>query len=312
MKLSVTYAAIAGALWALVLMVPAMLPEFNPVLLSGVRFIWVGILSLLLLLPMLRQLRALTLGDTWTLLRLAVIGNVLYFICLAAAIQRLGVAPASLIVGILPLTITLYGRKDNGAVPLKQLVGPLALILTGIGCINLQTFVFAPGDAERKLMGLLFALAALGCWTWYAVHNSRALQHCEYLNSHQWSVLCGIMTGLTSLLMVATLALWQPQQLRVEASLPQWWQFWAASLGCAVVGSWLATAFWNAASKRLPVTLSGQLIVLETLFALLYAFIWRQTGPTLMEGAAIVMVVGGVLWSMHHHRTPPAGLIPLT
>ncbi|MEG0243397.1 MAG: hypothetical protein RR726_13215 [Pseudomonas sp.] len=55
-----------------------------------------------------------------------------------------------------------------------------------------------------------------------------------------------------------------------------------------------------------PLTLSGQLIVFETLFALLYAFLWRQTGPSVLEAAAIVLVMGGVLWSMRQHRTPRA------
>jgi len=298
------YAGGAGALWGMVLMVPALLPEFNPMLLSSVRYALVGLISLLLAMPMARQLRQLTLADGWMLLRLAVVGNLVYFICLVAAIQRLGVAPASLIVGVLPLTITLYGRNDSGAVPIRRLIGPLALILAGMLCINLETFAFAPGDIGDKLMGLLYALAALACWTWYAVQNSRYLKQSGHFDSHQWSVLIGVLTGLSSLVMVAALAIWQPQQLQVEAPMARWWLFWAACLGCAVLGSWLATALWNAASKRLPLTLSGQLIVFETLFALLYAFLWRQAGPSLLEAAAIILVIGGVLWSMRQHGTP--------
>ena len=304
MKRGVMYAGGAGALWGMVLMVPALLPEFNPMLLSSVRYALVGLISLLLAVPMARQLRQLTLADGWMLLRLAVVGNLLYFICLVAAIQRLGVAPASLIVGVLPLTITLYGRNDSGAVPIRRLIGPLALILAGMLCINLQTFAFAPGDIGDKLMGLFYALAALACWTWYAVQNSRYLKQSGHFDSHQWSVLIGVLTGLSSLVMVAALALWQPQQLQVEAPMARWWLFWAACLGCAVLGSWLATALWNAASKRLPLTLSGQLIVFETLFALLYAFLWRQAAPSLLEAAAILLVIGGVLWSMRQHGTP--------
>jgi drug/metabolite transporter (DMT)-like permease len=298
------YAGGAGALWGMVLMVPELLPEFNPMLLSSVRYAMVGLISLLLAVPMARQLRQLTLADGWMLLRLAVVGNLLYFICLVAAIQRLGVAPASLIVGVLPLTITLYGRNDSGAVPIRRLIGPLALIIAGMLCINLQTFAFAPGNIGDKLMGLLYALAALACWTWYAVQNSRYLKQSGHFDSHQWSVLIGVLTGLSSLLMVAALAMWQPQELQVEAPMARWWLFWAACLGCAVLGSWLATALWNAASKRLPLTLSGQLIVFETLFALLYAFLWRQAGPSLLEAAAIMLVVGGVLWSMRQHGSP--------
>lgn len=304
-KRGVMYAGTAGAMWGLVLMVPEVLPEFNPVLLSTVRYVMVGLISVLLALPMARQLRRLTVGDLWMLLRLSVIGNLLYFICLVAAIQRLGVAPASLIVGVLPLTITLYGRNDSGAVPLSRLIGPLMLILLGMSCINLETFAFAAGDAGDKFMGLVYALVALACWTWYAGENSRYLKQCARFDSHQWSVLCGAVTGLVSLVLLAILTLWFPQQLQAQASVERWWLFWVAALGCAVLGSWLAMALWNAASKRLPLTLSGQLIVFETLFGLLYAFLWRQSGPTLLEAAAIVLVIGGVLWSMRQHDVAP-------
>ncbi|MDD0974614.1 DMT family transporter [Pseudomonas fontis] len=302
MKRGVAYAGVAGAMWGMVLMVPQLLPEFSPVLLSCARFVLFGLVSLALALPMRKALRGLRRSDVWMLVRLAVIGNVLYFICLVAAIQRLGVAPASLIVGVLPLTITLYGRNDSGSIALSRLAGPLALILLGMLCINLQTFAVERGPVGDKLAGLLFALAALACWTWYATHNSRYLKQCGHFDSHQWSVLCGVMTGVCSVLMVALIWLGWPQLLQVQAPLERWQLFWVYSLGCALGGSWLAGVLWNAASKRMPLTLSGQLIVFETLFALLYAFIWRQSGPNLLEGAAIVLVIGGVCWSMRQHE----------
>lgn len=302
MKRGVAYAGVAGAMWGLVLMVPQLLPEFSPVLLSCARFVLFGLVTLVLAIPMRKALGRLTLGDLWMIGRLALIGNLLYFICLVAAIQRLGVAPASLIVGVLPLTITLYGRHDSGGVALRQLLLPLGLILAGMLCINLQTFALEPGAVADKLAGVLYALGALACWTWYAVHNSRYLKQCGHFDSHQWSVLNGVMTGVLSLVLVALLALWQPAQLQVEAAPERWTLFWLYSLGCAVFGSWLAALLWNAASKRMPVTLNGQLIVFETLFALLYAFIWRQSGPSLLEGLAIVLVIGGVCWSMRQHE----------
>ncbi|MBF4207625.1 DMT family transporter [Pseudomonas donghuensis] len=302
MKRGVVYAGTAGAMWGLVLMVPQLLPEFSPVLLSCARFVLFGLVTLVLAIPMRKALKRLTLSDLWMIGRLALIGNLLYFICLVAAIQRLGVAPASLIVGVLPLTITLYGRHDSGGVALRQLLLPLGLILAGMLCINLQTFALEPGAVADKLAGVLYALGALACWTWCAVHNSRYLKQCGHFDSHQWSVLSGVMTGVFSLVLVAVLALWQPAPLQVQAPPERWALFWLYSLGCAVFGSWLAAVLWNAASKRMPLTLSGQLIVFETLFALLYAFIWRQSGPSLLEGAAIVLVIGGVCWSMRQHE----------
>ena len=48
-----------------------------------------------------------------------------------------------------------------------------------------------------------------------------------------------------------------------------------------LLASWLGTLCWNEASQRLPTTLSGQLIVFETLAALSYAF---AAAPELAAG----------------------------
>jgi drug/metabolite transporter (DMT)-like permease len=73
------------------------------------------------------------------------------------------------------------------------------------------------------------------------------------------------------------------------------------NLGLAIGASWLGNGLWNAASKRLPLTLSGQMIVFETLFALLYAFIYDQRLPRPLELAAILLLVAGVCWSVRQH-----------
>jgi drug/metabolite transporter (DMT)-like permease len=75
----------------------------------------------------------------------------------------------------------------------------------------------------------------------------------------------------------------------------QWQLFWVAATGCALGGSWLANALWYAAARRLPPTLSGQLIVFETLFALLYGFAWLQRWPRPLELASMLLLLGGGL-----------------
>jgi drug/metabolite transporter (DMT)-like permease len=62
--------------------------------------------------------------------------------------------------------------------------------------------------------------------------------------------------------------------------------------------SWLGTLLWNKASQRLPTTLTGQLIVFETLAALLYAFIVRGTAPELPVLAGALLLFTGVILGM--------------
>ncbi|MFP5392160.1 MAG: EamA/RhaT family transporter, partial [Gammaproteobacteria bacterium] len=68
-------------------------------------------------------------------------------------------------------------------------------------------------------------------------------------------------------------------------------------LCASVIGNQL----WNMASRRIPVTLSGQLILFETLFALLYGFLFAQRWPRPLETAALVLLMGGVAWAVRAH-----------
>ena len=82
------------------------------------------------------------------------------------------------------------------------------------------------------------------------------------------------------------------------------------SIGVAILASILGNALWNRMSRLLPLTLVGQMILFETLFALLYGFMWERRLPTMLEVAAFALVVASVLSCIAAHRRvapPPAG-----
>jgi drug/metabolite transporter (DMT)-like permease len=68
--------------------------------------------------------------------------------------------------------------------------------------------------------------------------------------------------------------------------------------------SWLGTLCWNEASQRLPTSLSGQLIVFETLAALAYAYAWRQVWPEPATLAGVALLVAGVMWALRVRPEP--------
>ena len=74
------------------------------------------------------------------------------------------------------------------------------------------------------------------------------------------------------------------------------------SLLLGLAASWLGTLLWNKASHLLPAALVGQLIVFETLSALLYAFLWYGRWPTAGEAAGIGLLVVGVLGGVRVFR----------
>lgn len=72
----------------------------------------------------------------------------------------------------------------------------------------------------------------------------------------------------------------------------------AVAVLCSVIGNRL----WNAASRALPLTMSGQLIVFETVFVVLYGWMWEQRRPTAAEGTALLLLLGGVALCAQAHR----------
>ena len=78
-----------------------------------------------------------------------------------------------------------------------------------------------------------------------------------------------------------------------------------AALLCIATGigsAWLATILWNVASQRLSASLCGQLIVSETLFALIYSFLWDGHWPSALQALACVLIVLGIMASVRAHR----------
>ena len=61
-----------------------------------------------------------------------------------------------------------------------------------------------------------------------------------------------------------------------------------------LAGSWFATWCWVIASHRLPLALAAQLIVAETVFGLVYGFIFEGRFPTSAEAIGATMQVAGV------------------
>eukprot|EP01114_Cavostelium_apophysatum_P003500 TRINITY_DN13421_c0_g1_i1.p2 TRINITY_DN13421_c0_g1~~TRINITY_DN13421_c0_g1_i1.p2 ORF type:complete len:149 (+),score=30.23 TRINITY_DN13421_c0_g1_i1:3-449(+) len=129
MWIGVLCGLLAGAMWGLVFIAPALLAAFSPLELAVGRYLAYGAMAVVLLLPRLKSLFATLLpADYAALLRHALAGNIVYYMLLAAGVKYAGVAPTSLIIGMLPVVVTLMGRNDHGAVTLRRLVLPQLLV----------------------------------------------------------------------------------------------------------------------------------------------------------------------------------------
>lgn len=133
----------------------------------------------------------------------------------------------------------------------------------------------------------------------FAVGNSRALNRLGHIGAHDWNLLMGIVTGSLSLLLI-------PWSLAFDGephAMLDWARLAGVSMGVALLASILGNLLWNRMSRLLPLTLVGQMILFETLFALLYGFLWEARLPTGLEAAAFVLVVASVLSCIAAHRS---------
>jgi len=288
---------LAGAFWGLVFLTPELTQGFQPMQLSAGRYLAYGLLAAALVAPSWRRLAATLRWREWrALIWLSFTGNIIYYVFLANGVREGGVAMTSLVIGLLPVTVTLAGSRAKHAVPLRRLMPSLVLSGSGLLCISWPALSSAhPGS----LIGLLCAVGSLVSWTIYAVGNSRWLARIEHVSAHEWSLLTGVVTGLQALVLAVPAFVLAPG----DHPPARWLSFAALMATVALLCSVVGNALWNRASRLLPLTMVGQMIVFETLFALLYGFLWEARWPTGLESLSMVLLVAGVLSCASAHRT---------
>jgi drug/metabolite transporter (DMT)-like permease len=304
----VAFALAAGLAWGLVFIAPVLLPEYPAALLACGRYLAFGLVALPLAWLDRRRLAELSRADWTEALKLAAVGNLLYYLCLAAAIQRAGAPLPTMLIGTLPLVIAvcanLRDHERDGWLPWHRLAAPLALIAAGIACVNhaeWQRFSATAGAGEiwRYASGGCLALLAVAAWTWYPLRNADWLRGHPNRSPATWSTAQGLATLPLAAAGYGLFWLWTAWQGGPAAADmplgPRPMEFLALMLTIALLCSWLGTLCWNAASQRLPTSLAGQLIVFETLAALAYGLALRGEWPSPWIAAGIALLVAGVL-----------------
>jgi drug/metabolite transporter (DMT)-like permease len=302
------FALAAGLLWGLVFVMPLMLPEYPPALLSSARYLAFGLIAIPLAVVDRARLRELSRADWIEALKLALVGNLLYYLFLAAAIQRSGGPLPTVIIGTLPVVIAvssnLRDARRDGRISWPRLVPSLALIAAGILLVNhaeLQHLRSKPSvDLGRYALGAVLAVGAVACWTWYPLRNADWLRAHPERSPRVWATAQGVAT--LPLAAAGLAAVWAGSSLRAtpfDMPLgPQPQLFVALMLSLGLLASWLGGLCWNEASQRLPTTLAGQLIVFETAAALAYAFVLRGAAPPAATVCGIALLAAGVLWAL--------------
>ncbi len=301
LSFGVAAALAAGLLWGLVFVAPLLLPDYPATLLTFGRYLAFGLVTLPIAWWQRVALRCLTRADWWMAVKLSLVGNIIYYLALSAAIQLAGAPLPTLIIGTLPVLIAVCSNLGDRQFSWARLWPSLALIGLGLLCVNADQL--ARLDVQHALKayvaGAGLAVVATAAWTWYPIHNARWLKAHREHTSTTWASAQGIATLPMALvgLLVSVAYLQATGDARFATSLwgPQPMKFWALMLAIGFSASWLGTLLWNIASKNTPTALTGQLIVFETLAALGYAYLVYARAPSAFEIAGIALLVLGVI-----------------
>ncbi|KWT74096.1 Inner membrane protein YtfF [Variovorax sp. WDL1] len=232
-------------------------------------------------------------------LALSGLGFTGYYLLLAFAIVDAGTEVPSLIIGTIPVWMMLLGRPAG--LRMQALLPGLALTAAGLALMVWAAWpeggIGGTGRAHFG-WGLVLAVLAMASWTAFGLLNAAWLRRHPEVHAADWTNWLGIATCLGAFL----LWLAAGSDLATLRAQPDGALFAVLALAGGLGSSWLATVLWSIASQRLSASLCGQLIVSETLFALLYSFLWDGRWPHASELAAALLFVLGILASIKAHR----------
>ena len=308
MLAGIAFALAAGVMWGLVFVGPLLLPEYPAALQTFGRYLAFGLIAIPLAWLDRAELKRMARADWLEALKLAAVGNVLYYLCLASAIQRAGGPLPTMMIGTLPVVISicanLLNHERDGRLPWRRLAPCLATVMAGIACVNQVELSALAKDADadyaRYASGALLAAGAVACWTWYPLRNANWLRDHPARKPRAWATAQGLAT--LPLALVGYVAFWGWSAVSHDAFPmpfgPRPGFFVGLMLAIGLFASWLGTRCWNEASQRLPTALVGQLIVFETLSALTYAYLLRGEWPQSLTIAGVVLLLVGVAWAV--------------
>ena len=314
--MGVMFALAAGLMWGLVFVGPLMLADYPAVMLSFGRYLAFGLIALPLAWLDRANLRQLRRADWIEAVKLALVGNVVYYLFLSSSIQRAGAPLPTMIIGTLPVVIAtcanLRNAERDGHLPWRRLAPSLGLIALGIALVNRAEWAQLQADPEADLgryaLGAALAVGAVAWWTWYPLRNADWLRAHPDRSPRSWATAQGVATlplaaagfALTWAWFAFSGAPWSmPFGPRPQAYV-------GLMLAIGLFSSWIGTMCWNEASQRLPTSLAGQLIVFETLAALGYAFVLRGQWPGPATLAGIALLIAGVAWALRVEPEPVA------
>ena len=290
----------AGLLWGLAFVLPGLAPGWSAVTITTGRYLVYGVVSVVVLLAIARRHSGAfgAVRRHWrTALTFAATGNVAYYLLLVTSVQVVGAPIATVIIGSTPVVLAAASNVRQRSYAWRLLVLPLILVGVGLTTVSAPELVGSPStSATSVIIGVAAALGAVAVWTLYGVTNAEFLTRHPEVGGSTWAAVVGIFTGGLAVILIPVALLLGP---RTGVGAPPSTADVGLLIGVSVVlglaVSWGGTWLWNETSSRLPTTLAGLLITVETISGYIYAYILEARLPAPLELVGFALVITGVV-----------------
>lgn len=301
---------LAGVLWGTIYLVPLWLPEYKPLFIAAFRYATLILLVGPFLWMHAREFRHYSRSDWFYVMRLGIIGNLVYYWLLTEAVTYAGAPLVGMLMMLIPILVAIVAnfrdRKSGQGISWKRLAPGLVFMLMGLVWANYSEFEqvvrSAEGSAGSFCYGVVMGLMATLCWVWYPIANADWLLSHPRRSPGAWiSAQCVVLAPIA---LIFYGVLWLTVSPQEPFLGPHPWRFVGVMMFSGFVCYALGNFFWNIMSQRLPEALSGQMIVFETIFAVIYAHIFRGQWPRATLVAGMVLLFIGFFCSFRSFYRP--------
>lgn len=303
-------AVLTYLLWGATFITTYFIPDYPGIYVGLGRAVLIGFFSLIVFAVYPRKFKCLSSADWKAAFFLSIFGQLLQPICFFFSVIYAGTAISSICFGICPVLIALISNsqakmKSEPYVKIKTLILPLLLICFGFIFCNLTELLYVDSSnraVEDTLIGLAFGISSSCFLTFYSIKNAEWLRNNRQVGATEW-----FSTQCISLLPLAIalygLTCW------LDASMPtllgsQPVLFTFVMFLMAMFGSFVPGITFNLAAARIPTSLLGQLITLETFFGIVFGQIVQRAWPSTLLSVGLGFFLFGVIVSLYIFSRP--------
>lgn len=308
MFIGISAAVFAGFTWSTNFVAPFLIDPYSIFDLAACRFLLSGLLGVAIICTRVELCRGLTWNDWLAAAGLGLIGYVGYFVAVAASAVYAGPVIPPAFLGLVPVILAICGNLRSSGIPWKSLLFPIGLALAGLLLVNGDGFYQIGRRSDNSLaIGIASSIGAVALWTWFGLANQSALLKRGQIDALVWTAMMMIGGSLQTLALLPignqmhlfnAPAIGLSVEIVTNLLLPGLFLAAVPSIG----GAWA----WTVASQRLPISLAGQLLTTEVVFAMCFGLMITARWPTATELLGATCLIVGVIIAvgMFYARRP--------